>query len=335
MEILVVGTGRDGTVSFTKWFNDLFEANNIHKSAVHEFKAAECYNAFDHYCQTKNKDKIKQIVSDCVTSSCDVIVGNGYASLLPYFAELNPSGTLIHLKRSKNECIESLIKNANYYPTAYKYYMPDELIDSSEVIYRVAAFQVESVSKDEWASWNLEKKLAWYYDYTHNTISNNKNKFANYMEISTEELSNDEKMAELANTLFKNIKTIKKAPKLNSHQFVDIDTFEKDYHRYAQWLLGNIDWQRVATEPAYFVTYVMNSFETWIGWCVRQELVVDAICPKNNMDLDQIRKTLETTIPVLQKSINNLKGALGPRKKVPMLKRIPIKILRVFGRFFA
>jgi hypothetical protein len=106
-------------------------------------------------------DALKVAVADC---PYDSIVGNGYAAILPLFAERYGRGRkVVHLYRDREACIESLITNCELFPTAYRYYS-----SSPEAkIKRMAAFHFRDMSRAAWDRLPLREKFAWYYDKTH------------------------------------------------------------------------------------------------------------------------------------------------------------------------
>jgi hypothetical protein len=307
MEIIAVGTGRDGTTSLTKWFNDLFELNKIKKTAIHEPYCRESYNAYYDYLTHFNDSKVNEVITNFKSLQTNVAIGNGYASILPYFTNIPSIKTLIHLKRDKEKCVDSLIENANLNPSAYLGYVDIEDVNSNDIVRRTTAVDIKESTNDDWNKLTLREKLSWYYDYTHNTINDHKSLFDNYIEINTEDLNDSKKMEDIANHLFGKV-DVPHVSKLNSHRFVDINSFENDYKIYIQWLLGNIDWKKVANDPSYLVMYAMNRFETWIGWCESNDQAHISMCEKNYMDSKQIKILLEETLPKLQKSMNTLNG---------------------------
>lgn len=306
MNILVVGPGRCGTVSLTKWFNELFQRNQISAQAVHEYLSTECYAAFDEYSKVGNEHVLERVVSKCCESNFNVIVGNGYATLLPYFARMNKDIILIHLQRRDREAwIASSVRNAKFYPTAYKYYVPDELLENNDInIPRTAAFHVGESTIEEWSTWSLEEKLGWHYDYIHRSIATYSSQFSKALHVYTEDLNDATALSALAKFVVPEALDIPAMPKLNGHYFADIEKYSPEFRPFAQWLLGNIDWDQVISNPGYLVSYAMNRFETWIGWC--QSGAAQRICPKNVLTQQEMRSLLQETLPKLKRSIQIL-----------------------------
>lgn len=303
MKVLVVGTGRSGTLSLTKWFNDFFKCNKIIAQAVHEYLARECYQALDDYFRTKSDTHLKAMAAQCYFSKFEVIVGNGYGPLLPYFTNIDTNIILIHLqRRDRHACISSFIRNAEYYPTAHKYYV-------SEIgTPRTTAFHVGQTTEEDWMSWSLEKKFGWYYDYTHSTITKHAAQFAKHMHFFTEDLNDADALTKLAKFCFPNFIDVPLASKLNSHFFAKIEDYPPNLRPIAQWLLGNIDWQRIVIEPSYFVTYAMGCFETLVGWCESGR--IDDIFPHTSINKSEISAILENALPILKRSITILDAVI-------------------------
>ena len=99
------------------------------------------------------------MVADC---PYDSIVGNGYAAILPLFAEhYGRDLKVVHLYRDDREaCIESLITNCELFPTAYRYYSSSPEAE----VKRMAAFHFGDMSRAVWDRLPLREKFGWYYD---------------------------------------------------------------------------------------------------------------------------------------------------------------------------
>jgi hypothetical protein len=306
LKALIVGTGRCGTLSLTKWFNDLFACNQLNAKAMHEYLALECYNAFDAFYKTNQEELLQALVYQIYHSHVDVIIGNGYASLLPYFASMDKNIILIHLERKDREkCIKSLMNNARHFPFAYQYYVPDEAITSDDKIARTTAFHVGETTVDEWNSWSLEKKLSWYYDYTHQTITKYNSLFTNSKHIYTEELNDQNCLSELAKFSFPKATNIPAMLKINSH--VIIEDVPPQYKNFANWLFRSMEWDKVVSDPSYLVSYAIEQLDTWVSWCGSKNNNAKAICPENNLNPEELKLLLNKIIPILEKRTDNLR----------------------------
>jgi SAM-dependent methyltransferase len=122
LRILCVGTGRDGTQSLNYMVQRIFDALGGPRS-MHEYGCRELYQAFCDLRETGevgHAAEIERIIADC---PWDCIVSNGYAAVLPAFAERYGRGLkVIHLRRAdRDACIASLKKNCELFPAAYGY----------------------------------------------------------------------------------------------------------------------------------------------------------------------------------------------------------------------
>ena len=140
LEVIICGTGRDGTLSVAEMVREAFRINSINKTVCHEYEAGKFHDLF---CELREKKcdnalkKIKNLISDC---PYEVIVGNGYAAILEMFADQYPNVRLIHLmRRDKQEFIKSFSKMARLNPDTNVYYSC-----ANGGARRVAAFHVGS-----------------------------------------------------------------------------------------------------------------------------------------------------------------------------------------------
>ena len=188
LNVLCVGTGRDGTQSLNHMIQRVFSETGD-RQTMHEYCCREIYQEFCDFIETGDRghaDALQRMVADC---PYDSIVGNGYAAILPLFAERYGRGLkLVHLYRDDREaCIESLITNCELFPTAYRYYS-----SSPEAkIKRMAAFHFGDMSRDVWDLLPVREKFGWYYDKTHALVRQHLALFDHHIEIATESL-NDE-----------------------------------------------------------------------------------------------------------------------------------------------
>ncbi|HXQ84110.1 MAG TPA: hypothetical protein VN769_08585, partial [Xanthobacteraceae bacterium] len=122
LKILCVGTGRDGTQSLNHMIQRVFSETGD-RQTMHEYCCREIYQAFCDFNESGDggyPEALRRMVADC---PYDSIVGNGYAAILPLFAERYGRGLkVVHLHRDRDACIESLITNCELFPTAYRYY---------------------------------------------------------------------------------------------------------------------------------------------------------------------------------------------------------------------
>src|SRR5262249_9000365 len=153
------GAGRDGTLSVADMIQRL--CNQAADGRVmHEYQAREFYQAYCNFRETDESrflDEIRSMIDEC---PYDCIVGNGYAAVLPQFAERWSSATLIHLRRADRvAAIASLKTNCELFPRAYGYYSTSP----QATVKRMAAFHFGEMSRSRWDALSLDEKFAWYY----------------------------------------------------------------------------------------------------------------------------------------------------------------------------
>src|SRR5262249_35024726 len=99
LEVLCVGTGRDGTTSIASMIQGLYDREGKTRRAMHEYNSRQLYGAYSDLKETGNEyyyNVIRNAISSCPYNA---IIGNGYAAILPVFAELFPNLTLVHIRR--------------------------------------------------------------------------------------------------------------------------------------------------------------------------------------------------------------------------------------------
>ncbi len=123
---------------------------------MHEYCCREIYQAFCELQETGDDaaaDALKRMVADC---PYDSIVGNGYAAVLPLFAECYGRGLkVVHLYRDREACIESLITNCELFPTAYRYYSSSPEAE----VKRMAAFHFGEMPREAWERLPTPRKV--------------------------------------------------------------------------------------------------------------------------------------------------------------------------------
>ena len=261
--IICVGTGRDGTLSIADMFQNAFDLGGRGQRVMHEYMAREFYHAFSNYRETAEHhylDEIYQMIDAC---PYDCIVGNGYASVLPLFAERWGKDTaIVHIRRlNRQACIASLKKNSVLYPMAYRYYS-----DSPEaVVKRMAAFHFGEMTVHEWNRLSAEEKFAWYYDKTHFLISSYETMFSACGQLQTENL-NEERSRRLVARFATGDDTMLPPPVwINRHGF-DVAELAPERRIKMQWLLGRLDVGNMSQDETYAITYFLEKFVAWTGY---------------------------------------------------------------------
>jgi hypothetical protein len=271
------------------------------RAAMHEYCCREFYQSFSEY-QEGGEDpsylaELKRMVADC---SYDAIVGNGYASVLPLFAEhYGRDLILVHLQRRDREaCIASLKQNCASFPTAYRYYSASQ----AAITKRMAAFHFGEMSIEQWDGLSLDKKFGWYYNKTHALVAEHSGLFGRYVKIATEDLNDDatrQTLAELCES-----DELPPVTHLNASA-IDIALFREEHRHRLHWLMGRLNLEEVAADDVYAMDYFVNKFVAWSGYQIRRDPALGTAVPPS---ADVIEANLERALKSLRQGIRDIEG---------------------------
>jgi SAM-dependent methyltransferase len=261
LKILCIGTGRDGTQSLNHMIQSVFgETGDRH--SVHEYCCREIYQAFCDFSETGDgayADALKRMVADC---PYDSIVGNGYAAVLPLFAEHYGHGLkVVHLYRDRDACIESLITNCELFPTAYRYYSSSPEAE----VKRMAAFHFGEMSRAAWDRLPIREKFGWYYDKTHALVRQHLALFDHHIEIATESLNDEATRRAIADFVDGGTAAPPPRTHLNA-SVIDISSFPKQHQVKMNWLMGRMNMEELAKDDVYALNYFLDKFVAWTGY---------------------------------------------------------------------
>jgi len=293
LKVIVVGTGRCGTLSVAHLIDQIFRREGKGRSAVHEYAARDFYEAFCLYRETgeeKHLDQIRRLVRDC---KHDCIVGDGYAPVLPeLIAGSTRDVTLVHLYRANRDaCIASLAQNSEMFPEAYVHYS----IDPAPATRRITAAHFQETTAEAWDRLSLRDKFAWFYDKTAALIRACRDMVGTYVEVTMESLDDESTRRQLAKLV--GAEDVTPSPvRLNAHRF-DIAEVPPDRRAKIQWLMGRLDLGRLANEDAYPAEYFLNQFIGWTGYQLRGEIA--AISPNDVRSDAEIAESLRRVRAVI------------------------------------
>jgi hypothetical protein len=299
LQLLCVGTGRDGTQSLAHMIRTLYK-NSSDREVMHEYCCREFYQSFSEYREggedPSRLAELKRMVVDC---SYDAVVGNGYASVLPLFAKHYGRGLiLIHLQRRDREaCIASLKQNCASFPTAYRYYSASP----AAITKRMTAFHFGEMSIEQWDGLSLDEKFGWYYDKTHALVAGHSGLFGRYVRIATEDLNDDatrQTLAELCES-----DELPPLTHLNASA-IDIASFSEEHRHRLHWLMGRLNLEEVAADDVYAMEYFINKFVAWSGYQILRDGALDTVPP----GADVIVENLERALKSLRQGIRDIKG---------------------------
>ena len=261
LKILCVGTGRDGTQSLNHMIQRVFGETGDRQS-VHEYCCREIYQAFCDFSETGDgghADALNRMVADC---PYDSIVGNGYAAVLPLFAErYGRSLKVVHLYRDREACIESLITNCELFPTAYRYYSSSPEAE----VKRMAAFHFGDMSRAAWERLPIREKFGWYYDKTHALVRQHLALFDRHIEIATESLNDEATRRAIADFVDGGGAAPPPRTHLNA-SVIDISSFPKQHQIKMNWLMGRLNMEELAKDDVYALNYFLDKFVAWTGY---------------------------------------------------------------------
>jgi hypothetical protein len=309
--VLFVGTGRDGTLSLASMMQEIVDRRGDGGRLAHEYGAREFYQAFCDFQETgevRYADAIRRLIADC---PFEYVIGNGYASVLPFFAEFGRTEVLVHLHReNRDACIRSLVRNCELFPAAYGYYS-----DSPAVTHkRMAAFHFGDMTRQSWERSSLGAKFGWYYDKTHSLIEAARDHFPRYLEIATERIDDISTRRMLAELMGASASDAPAPAHLNAHSFHMWD-FPRERRAKMQWLLGRLNFFRLATDDAYGVDYFLEKFVAWTGYQVNGRM--RELSPDDIRTREQSLATLDRAERTLREHLRNVESLREAIRQAP------------------
>jgi hypothetical protein len=263
LQFLCVGGGRDGTFTVAAQINEILRSSGRGGECVHEMHSRDLYELqCDLAERPECTDTRKRIYRTIGSFPCIAASGNGYAGVLPIFAELYPNLKLLHLRRrDKHAFIASQMRNSQLFPETYINYST-----KTGVMRRIAAFHTGETTRDEWFAMSLAEKFDWFYEYTHRLIVSAYPFFPAVLQIDTEDLSSPETLRSLASFVSGDASNAPGPRRLNSHNLIDIFDFPAEQRPFAQWLLGRLNCQQIAEDNTVLVDHVLDSTIAWLGF---------------------------------------------------------------------
>jgi hypothetical protein len=146
LQFLCVGAGRDGTLTVTAQINEILRSSGSGGQCIHEIYSRDLYELQCDLVERPERTDTQQRIRELIGSfPCIAASGNGYAGVLPVFAELHPNLKLIHLRRrDKQAFVASQVRNSQLFPETYVYYSTD-----TGVMRRITAFHTGEATRDQ------------------------------------------------------------------------------------------------------------------------------------------------------------------------------------------
>ena len=301
LKTIFVGTGRDGTTSLNHMVARVFAASSGGRT-MHEYCCREFHQAFCDYRETGAAacwTNLQRMVGEC---PYDVIVGNGYAAVLPLFAEQYGRGLkLVHLCRAdRAACIASLAKNCALFPTAYGYYSSSP----EATVKRMTAFHFGEMTHAAWDRLPIEEKFGWYYDKTHALIADAKAQFDDYTKIETETLDSAATRRAFANLVAGPGTVVPPKSHLNA-TMIDISAFPKEQQFKMNWLLGGLNIDEMAQDDLYAIDYFLEKFIAWTGYQITN---APQLGPAKAASPDEIAIDLDRVLEIVGKRLREFRS---------------------------
>ena len=300
LQLVAVGTGRDGTVSLNFFLNQLFRNEGKGRRSCHEYASRECYNAFAQFSSgdALALEPVRRLLADCPYGA---IVGNGQAFVLPHLRDaLDENVRFIHLqRRDRSACIESYIKLSRLFPQSSGNYSPRTEVEF--LVQRTAAFHLGEMSQPDWERLSLFEKYAWYYDKTHALLDQIAGSFTHSMHVYTEDLNSQDTLRSIAD--FAGVETTEPftTPHKNAFAYGDISRIEPFFIDKAQWLYSNFDFNAGVRDDTHAIDYFCERFLSWKGYQLFNE---------DKGELTKYKQTLEDLVDDTDKVIERLERSL-------------------------
>ncbi len=261
LQVLGVGTGRDGTASLTEIVNRIYALNGVTAAAFHEYAASESYVNFCEFRETgkhKYLGQIEHLIRDC---PYDAVIGNGYAFVLDLFARVSRGQLkLVHIRRrDRDGCIRSIVENTRLFPLSHGYYS-----DSAEAkLKRTAAFHLDEMTREAWDELPLPERVGWYFDATHRLIEAQKSKFADCVVIETEAINTAEALSRLTEFVLGRPGVVPEPVHLNKYDPLDYKHLPAPDRAFLHYSLHTIDVAAAAADEAYLIKHTSQRFINW------------------------------------------------------------------------
>ncbi len=262
LQVLVVGTGRDGSKSLARLIDALYRENGEPVVVRHEPESFPVYDRVMDYLKQDDTARLQDLFG---ADGPHVHVGSGLGFALPALrAVLGPETKVIHLKRDREPCIRSLANRLDLYPETWGGYADYRDLAGDEQpprfqVMRPTAPLLSELEATDWQRLSPGQKLAWYYDKTHELVAEHIQLFPHHIEVRTEDLSSPEsvrRIAALINPQWDNMPMPVHVQSSRLTQSRDPGVSHRE-RRKIEAVLSEFDLQKAVTSPAYPVVYFL------------------------------------------------------------------------------
>lgn len=297
IDILCVGTGRDGTVTMTHLINQIFAFEGKGRTCGHEILSRWIYNRLHQlgYEALCSDGETLEMIQNC---KYPAIAGAGYSVAQDVFLKANPRCKLIHLKRkNKQAFIESYSKMMSQFPHLVGGYSD---IDESQVVSHImTACDFNEISKKEWSGLPASEKISWYYDKTHQLIDAHKHLFSDYKIFYTEDLNDEKSRRELAEYVLdkRPADFIPDAAHLNMNFF---QNYQCNPHEKSllHWWFHDLNPHDILKDDSYLLDFIANKYTALMGY--HQHTKLEEFFGLPSKSADKIEQNMKKSIEYLR-----------------------------------
>lgn len=191
LQVLIIGTGRDGSKSLSRLIEELYKQNGQPAIVRHEVNG---FGLHDRVLDCLKQDDRVRLPDLFTAEGPHVHAGGPLVFVLPALREvLGPEVKVIHLKRDRDACIRSLRSRVELYPELWGGYADPMAAGDGGTplrleVMRPTAAAVGDMDQEDWERLTLEEMLGWYYDAAHAHAEKYLDLFPSHLSIATESL---------------------------------------------------------------------------------------------------------------------------------------------------
>jgi len=254
MQVLALGTERSGTTSLSETLGRLYRVNGLSAEVFHQVDEPALSKLA---CRFLSGEDVGKEVKDILSNWKQVAgVGTAVVHLLPYVAEFfGPNLKIIHLKRNRNDCVNSLVAHAHLRPEVFPDYVD---VDCDVENCPPTAVTVGEMSPSEWSSLSIHERMAWRYDDVHRTIEKYKASFSDSITVQTEELNSEKTIRKISEYINPEWHNLIQASHLNRTNMINYLDLSKNQAMKFDNLFREYDWNRAANDPIYACCFFPN-----------------------------------------------------------------------------
>jgi len=254
MQVLALGTERSGTTSLSETLARLYRVNGLSTEVFHQVDEPALSKLACRFLSGEDVGKeVKEIISNWKQVAG---VGTAIVHLLPYVAEFfGPNLKIIHLKRNRNDCVNSLVAHAHLRPNIFPDYVD---ADCNVENCPPTAVTAGEMSPSEWSALSIHERMAWRYDDIHRTIEKYKALFSDLITVQTEELSSEKTIRKISEYINPEWNVFVQASHLNRTNMINYLDLSRSQAMKFDNLFRQFDWNRAANDPIYACCFFPN-----------------------------------------------------------------------------